>query len=85
VKQYNAKRDEYKGIADRNELNSMDILGPQGVAPAGVGNDAQTTNPRAAMQTMPPANPANRGKRIRDTATGEVFTSNGMQWKKEAR
>lgn len=85
VKQYNAKRDEYKGIADRNDLNAMDILGPQGVAPASAENGAQTTNPRAAMQTMPPANPANRGKRIRDTATGEVYTSNGMQWKKETR
>lgn len=27
AKQYNAKRSEYKGIADRNELNSVDVVG----------------------------------------------------------
>ncbi len=29
VKQYNAKRSEYQGIAQRNQLNEADILGPQ--------------------------------------------------------
>jgi hypothetical protein len=28
VKQYNAKRSEYKGIVDRNELNEADVIGP---------------------------------------------------------
>lgn len=27
AKQYNSKRNEYKGIADRNELNSVDVVG----------------------------------------------------------
>lgn len=29
AKQYNAKRGEYKGIADRNELSSVDVVGPE--------------------------------------------------------
>jgi len=40
VKQYNGKRAEYKGIADRNGLSAQDVLGnesqmPSGKAPAG--------------------------------------------------
>lgn len=35
VKHYNAKRTEYEGIATRNGLSVPDVLGPQGVAPAG--------------------------------------------------
>lgn len=29
VNQYNAKRGEYKGIVDRNQLNEADVLGPE--------------------------------------------------------
>jgi len=29
AKQYNAKRSEYKGIADRNELSAVDVVGPE--------------------------------------------------------
>lgn len=35
VKQYNAKRAEYKGIVDRNQLNEADVLGTESPAPAG--------------------------------------------------
>lgn len=33
VKQYNAKRSEYKGIAERNQLNVQDVLGAESAAP----------------------------------------------------
>lgn len=33
VTQYNRKRDEYKGIADRNGLNESDVLGPTSAPP----------------------------------------------------
>lgn len=35
VKQYNAKRGEYQGIAERNGLNVPDVLGSESAAPAG--------------------------------------------------
>jgi len=35
------------------------------------------------LNAMPPANSANKGKRIRDTTTGKILRSNGMQWKEE--
>ena len=33
AKQYNAKRGEYKGIADRNELNAIDVVGTEVALP----------------------------------------------------
>lgn len=33
AKQYNAKRNEYKGIADRNELNATDVVGNEVAMP----------------------------------------------------
>lgn len=33
VNQYNAKRIEYQGIAERNQLNTLDVLGPESTAP----------------------------------------------------
>lgn len=34
VKQYNAKRSEYQGIAERNQLNVQDVLGSESVGPS---------------------------------------------------
>ena len=34
TKQYNGKRQEYQGIAERNQLSVPDVLGPEGSAPA---------------------------------------------------
>ncbi len=34
VKQYNAKRGEYQGIAERNQLSTQDVLGPEVSAPS---------------------------------------------------
>lgn len=33
------------------------------------------------FDTLPPANASNRGRTIRDTATGQLLISNGLQWK----
>lgn len=33
VKQYNAKRSEYAGISDRNQLNTVDVVGPEAKPP----------------------------------------------------
>lgn len=70
AKQYNVKRGEYQGIAERNGLNVPDVLG------AGA-----TERKPAAMDSLPTANSSNRGRRIRNTETGKEFVSNGMQWK----
>lgn len=70
AKQYNIKRGEYQGIAERNGLNVPDVLG------AGA-----TERKPAAMDSLPTANSSNRGRRIRNTETGKEFVSNGMQWK----
>ena len=35
------------------------------------------------LNAMPPANSANKGKRMRDTTTGKILRSNGMQWTEE--
>lgn len=45
----------------------------------------QPERPRAVVDKLPPANPSNKGKRYRDTQTGEVYVSDGLVWKKEAR
>ena len=39
VKQYNAKRGEYKGIADRNALDVRDVLGDESSGPGGASSD----------------------------------------------
>lgn len=44
---------------------TVDLPKPSGVAP---------------MDTLPKANPANKGKQIRDTVTGKILTSNGLTW-----
>lgn len=35
------------------------------------------------MDSLPAANSSNKGQRIRDTTTGKILRSNGMQWKEE--
>lgn len=39
--------------------------------------------PRQLLSTLPPANASNKGQRIRDTTTGKILKSNGMQWTEE--
>ncbi len=38
VKQYNAKRAEYQGIAERNQLTVQDVLGSESVGPSAAGD-----------------------------------------------
>lgn len=35
------------------------------------------------LEALPTANSSNKGQRIRDTTTGKILRSNGMQWKEE--
>lgn len=44
---------------------------------------ASDEKPANLLSSLPTANASNRGKRIRDTTTGKVLVSNGMQWKEE--
>lgn len=37
--------------------------------------------PASALPALPTANGSNRGKKYRDTQTGKVYQSNGLQWK----
>lgn len=39
--------------------------------------------PAKILDSLPVANASNRGQRIRDTATGKILVSNGMQWKEQ--
>jgi hypothetical protein len=39
--------------------------------------------PSNLVPTLPTANASNKGKRIRDTQTGKILKSNGMQWVEE--
>ena len=45
VKQYNAKRTEYQGIAERNQLNVQDVLGAESAAPVATPGSAATATP----------------------------------------
>lgn len=48
------------------------------------GGGAAPESPRQpAMSSLPTANPGNKGKKIRDTQTGKILVSNGMQWKEQ--
>ena len=69
VKQYGAKRSEYQGIAERNQLSVDDVLGPE-----------QKALQAKPMEAMPPA-VQHKGKTIRDTATGKTLRSDGLTWK----
>lgn len=55
--------------------------GQKGAKPA----DAKPVDKPAAnlMQKLPTANASNKGRKIRDTSTGEVLVSNGLAWVKE--
>ena len=51
-----------------------------------VGSDTTAPNPikpSKVLDTLPTANASNKGQRIRDTTTGKVLVSNGLQWKEE--
>jgi hypothetical protein len=45
VKQYNAKRAEYQGIAERNQLTVQDVLGSESVGPSAAG-DGWSSKPK---------------------------------------
>lgn len=72
-KQYNSKRGEYQGIAERNGLSVPDVLGAE----------VSTQKTAKTMDALPKTTPAERGRKIRDTATGKTLISNGMTWTAE--
>ena len=47
---------------------------------SGEGGDKPKGN---VFDALPTANASNKGQRIRDTTTGKILRSNGMQWKEE--
>lgn len=58
-----------------------------GASPSDVMTVAQPAAPAQSatklLQSLPVANASNRGQRIRDTTTGKILISNGMQWKEQ--
>ena len=53
---------------------------------AEAGSDTTAPNPikpSKVLDALPTPNASNRGQRIRDTTTGKVLVSNGLQWKEE--
>ena len=71
---------DYKEILNRGLQRAGATLEKDGI-------DKPTTpsgNPAPkVVDAMPTANASNRGQRIRDTATGKILVSNGIQWKPE--
>jgi hypothetical protein len=53
---------------------------------AEAGTDSTAPNPAKpakVLESLPTPNASNKGQRIRDTTTGKVLVSNGLQWKEE--
>ncbi len=46
------------------------------------GNEPNTPTPKV-IDSLPTPNGSNKGQRMRDTTTGKIFVSNGLQWKPE--
>lgn len=90
--QSNADVEQYKSaagrVADRSLPADQRLAAAQEVkklqAKAASGGITAPDQPAAKiMQSLPTANMSNKGKRIRDTTTGKILVSNGLQWKEE--
>jgi hypothetical protein len=82
--------DQYKSaagrVADRGLPVDQRISAAQEVKrlqAKAAGGDGASKPAGNLLQSLPPANNDNKGKRIRDTTTGKILVSNGMQWKEE--
>lgn len=71
---------DYKGIIERGLQRAGVTLEKDGIE-----KPATPVNKPASkvVDAMPTPSASNRGQRIRDTATGKILVSNGMQWKPE--
>jgi hypothetical protein len=49
----------------------------------GSGKNVMPKSNNKTFDSKPPANAANKGKQLIDRQTGEMFTSNGIQWVKQ--
>jgi len=73
-----AAAEEVKSLAQKASEQQGKSF-PPGGASGGWGE-----NPKGkVVDTLPTANASNKGQRIRDTTTGKILRSNGMQWKEE--
>ena len=54
-----------------------------GAAPKTSGATGDWGGKSKVMDSLPTANASNMGQRMRDTTTGKILRSNGMQWKEE--
>lgn len=77
AKVYNAKQGEYKNIAERNGLNTADVVGEA----APVKSAAQPQVQQKIVSALPKTGPV--GSRARDTTTGQIMVFDGMKWKPE--
>lgn len=78
VKQYNTKRQEYKGIANRNEINEADVLGDE----ASLANNIMPKYeqmPSNTYTSLPKKAP--KGQIVRNPKTGERKQFDGLIWK----
>jgi hypothetical protein len=77
--------DSDETIAQKNKaipyyIESLKIRAGGGAKKAGEITDKLGQESKNIVDTMPPANTANRGQRIRDTTTGKILKSNGISW-----
>ncbi len=78
VKQYNTKRQEYKGIANRNDINEADVLGDE----ASLANKETLKDEKIPSNTytsLPKKAP--KGQIVRNPKTGERKQFDGLIWK----
>lgn len=75
-------------LAAANEIRNLQLkyAGLNGIEVPGAGGgqaSGEQSGQRNLVASLPPANGSNKGKRARDTETGKVYVSNGLQWKEE--
>lgn len=73
--------DPTKGLEANNAALDRILTTYGGGAKAVVAKDEP--QPKKTLSSLPTPNASNKGQRIRDTVTGKVLVSNGMQWKEE--
>lgn len=70
-------------MAALDSIKTM-MKGVPGVTIGGASGEGDgPAKPSKVLDSLPTANGSNKGQRIRDTTTGKVLVSNGMQWKEE--
>lgn len=69
-------------LSGLNELEDI-VKGARDRKLSGSAAESSAGASKNIINTLPTANSSNRGQRIRDTQTGQILVSDGMQWRPE--